>query len=331
MGNKKEILKKVGIITVWVCVGAASLALLIAATIQRTGKYCNDVVVNIKSTEQGSYISEIEILNKISGNDPSNLKNKLLKDFSLSKLEALLEQHLWIRNAELFFDSKNILHVEIEERIPVARIFSIDGESFYVDDLGLQLPANGNQIADVPVFTGFPPLTKPLVSKDSALLMQVRDVGACILKNEFWSAQIEQIHIDQYSMELIPKLGKHQIIFGEGKQVEQKFKRLFLFYKNVLDKAGWNYYSVLDLRYDKQLVGVRRDSVSLYQSYIIPMDSLEINKTLDTTRIELDTMLLKASGNTTMPLQKDTKINNQEMNILKEAARTTEIKQTKSN
>ncbi len=324
MGNRKEILKKVGIITLWVCMGVASLALLIAANIQRAGETCKDVVVSIRTVDNGNYISEKEILNRVSGNDPSTLRGKDLRRFNLSEIEAILEQHLWIRNAELFFDAKNVLHIDVEERIPVGRIFCIDGESFYVDELGMQLPANGNQIADVPVFTGFPAVTKPLLSKDSILLMQVRDMGAYILKNDFWSAQIEQIHIDQYSMELIPKLGKHQIIFGEGKQVEQKFNRLFLFYKNVLNKAGWNYYSVLDLRYDKQLVGVRRDSLSLYESFKIPFDSIEINKVLDTTRIELDTLMQSLPVKSEATIKKETIISKEEMNILKEVTRPQE-------
>jgi cell division protein FtsQ len=331
MGNRKEILKKVGIITLWVCVGSCSLVLLIAANIQQAGEICKDVVVTIKSTEHGNYIHEKEILNRVSNNDPSTLKGKDLRRFNLSELEAALEQHLWIRNAELFFDVQNILHIDVEERIPVGRIFCVDGESFYVDELGIQLPANGNQIADVPVFTGFPPLTKPLLSKDSILLMQVRDVGGYILKNDFWNAQIEQIHIENYSMELIPKLGKHQIIFGEGKQVEQKFKRLLLFYKNVLNKAGWNYYSVLDLRYDKQLVGVRRDSVSLYESFKIPFDSIEINQVLDTTRIELDTLMQSLPAKSEVTIQKETVISKEEMNILKEVNRSQDNNRKKTN
>lgn len=324
MSNRKEILKKAGIITLWVCVGLASLVLLIAANIQHAVATCKGVVVHIKSNEQGHYISDQEILNRVSNNDPSKLKGKDLRRFNLSALETILERHLWIRNAELFFDSKHILHIDVEERIPVGRVFCIDGESFYVDELGLQLPANGNQIADVPVFTGFPVVTKPLLSKDSVLLMQVRDVGAFILKNEFWSAQIEQIHIDQYSMELIPKLGKHQILFGEGKQVEQKFKRLLLFYNKVLRKAGWNYYSVLDLRYDKQIVGLRRDSASLYQSFIIPIDSIEINKVLDTTKIELDTLMRTVSEKPAIPAKKETDRSNEEMDILKEAIQSSD-------
>jgi cell division protein FtsQ len=315
----------------WVGVGLCSFVLLIAARMQRSEELCKNVVVNIQSADQGTYISEKEILNRISDNHPELLKNQNVRSFNLSKLEALLEQHLWIRNAELFFDIKNVLHVDVEERMPVGRIFSADGESFYVDELGIQLPVNGNQIANVPVFTGFPQLTKPLLAKDSLLLMQVRDMGAYILKHEFWSAQIEQVHIDNYNMELIPKLGKHQILFGEGTQIEQKFKRLMLFYKHVLHKAGWNYYSVLDLRYDKQLVGVRRDSTSLYQSFIIPFDSIKINDVLDTAKIEKDTLVKVDQANASKSVKKEMPTIDEENQVLQEANNAMQKNPNKSN
>lgn len=330
MGNRKDILKKVGIITLWASIGVSTFLLLIAARIQHSEDICKDVVVHIQSADQGSYISEKEILNRISDNHPELLKNKNVRGFDLSQLEERLEQHLWIRNAELFFDIQNVLHVDVEERIPVARIFSADGESFYVDELGVQLPVNGNQIASVPVFTGFPQLTKPLLSKDSLLLMQVRDMGAYIVKHEFWAAQIEQIHIDNYNMELMPKLGKHQILFGEGTQIEAKFKRLMLFYKKVLNKAGWNYYSVLDLRYDKQLVGVRRDSVSLYQSFTIPFDSIRINEVLDTTKItEHDSLAKVEQAKSAKPIKKETASAAEEQKVLEELQQSIPMKNDK--
>ena len=291
MGKKVDILKKVLIITLWVGVASVSVVVLVAATKKHATDVCEKVFVDIRSGDQGGYISEKEILNRISGNRPELLIGMKIKNFSLSQFEVLLEQHLWIRNAEMFFDSKNVLHIEIEERVPVARVFSTGGESFYVDEIGKQLPVNGNQIAKVAVFTGFPQITYPLSQKDSLLLMQIRDVGSYILKNDFWMAQIDQIHIENNQMELIPKLGKHQIIFGEGRMIEQKFKRLMLFYHQIMQKTGWNYYSSVDLRYDKQLVAVRRDSTSLYESFVIPFDTLVINNNLDSARIAGDTSL----------------------------------------
>ena len=291
MGKKVDILKKVLIITLWVGVASVSVVVLVAATNKHATDVCEKVVVDIRSGDQGGYISEKEILNRISGNRPELLVGMKIKNFSLSQLEALLEQHLWIRNAEMFFDTKNALRIEIEERVPVARVFSMGGESFYVDEIGKQLPVNGNQIAHVAVFTGFPQMTYPLSEKDSLLLMHVRDVGAYILKHDFWMAQIDQVHIENYQMEFIPKLGKHQIYFGEGKMIEQKFKRLMLFYHQIMKKTGWNYYSSVDLRYEKQLVAVRRDSVSLYESFVIPFDTLSISNNLDSARIAGDTTL----------------------------------------
>jgi cell division protein FtsQ len=291
MGFNKEILKKVLWVTVWVGVASVSIVLLVAATRKHASDICEQVVVNIKGGEQGKYIQEKEILDRVSGGHPELLTGTRISNLSISQLETLLEQHLWIRNSEMYFDNQNILHIDIEERVPVARVFSLGGESFYVDEKGMMLPVNGNQIANVPVFTGFPQVTYPMMGKDSVLLLGVRDLGAYIITNEFWNAQIDQIHIDNYQMELIPKLGKHQILFGDGNMIEVKFKRLMLFYQQIMKKAGWNYYSTLDLRFDKQLVAVRRDSLSLYQSFIIPFDTLVISKEIDSVRIARDTSL----------------------------------------
>lgn len=291
MDFNKEIFKKVMWVTLWVGVASVAIVLLVAATRKHNSDVCEKVVVNIKGGEHGQYIQEKEILDRISERHPALLNGVAIRNISLSQLESLLEQHLWIQNAEMYFDNHNVLHIEIDERVPVARVFSLGGESFYVDEKGMMLPVNGNQIANVPVFTGFPQITYPLVSKDSLLLIGVRDLGAYIIGDEFWNAQIDQIQIDNYQMELIPKLGKHQIVFGEGNMIEAKFKRLMLFYQQIMKKAGWNYYSTLDLRFDKQLVAVRRDSLSLYKSFIIPFDTLVISKEIDSVRIAKDTSL----------------------------------------
>lgn len=278
--------------SLWIGLGVCMLILLVASTHHHSGMICKDVEVTIRSAGAGTYITQKEILDRVSGRHPELLKGTLLKNISLSQLEKLLEQHLWIREAELYFDNNNILQIDIQERLPVARVFSVSGETFYVDDFGFRLPVNGKQIAYVPVFTGFPAITYPLLPKDSLLLMQVKDMGIYMLKNDFWKAQIDQVNIQDDQMELIPKLGKHQILFGNGLDIERKFKRLMLFYKKVMKYTGWNYYSSLDLRYDKQIVAVRRDSASLYASFTLPIDTIEISKELDSLRIARDTSLI---------------------------------------
>lgn len=307
MPESKKIWKKVLVATIWMLVAAGTIVLLIAATRQQSAQVCRSVEVTITGVNGVNYISEKEVLNTISGGRPDLMKGVLIKTFDLKQLEELLEQNLWIRNAELFFDNQEVLHVDVQERIPVARVFTLSGSSFYVDEEGKQLPATMNQVARVPVFTSFPELTKPLMGKDSVLLLQVRDMGAFLLNHAFWMAQVDQVHINNYEMELVPKLGRHDILFGAGMQIEQKFKRLELFYQQIMKKTGWNYYSTLDVRYNKQLVAVRRDSASLFASFVIPKDPLQISTTIDSARLEKDTSLSVIPLPTTAaPVKKDT-------------------------
>jgi cell division protein FtsQ len=307
----KKIVKRILITTVWSLVAAGAVVLLIAATRQQNEKVCSDVVVRVKSVDGVQYISEKNILNTISGGAPEQLKGQLIKTFDINQLEQLLEKNLWIRNAELFFDNKDVLHVDITERQPVARVFAVSGETFYVDDMGEQLPTTNDQIARVPVFTSFPTITKPLVNKDSVLLQQVKEVGAYLLKHNFWMAQVEQVNINNYEMELIPKLGNHIIQFGEGTNVDAKFNRLLLFYKQIMNKTGWNYYSSLDVRYDKQLVAVRRDSASLFKSFALATkDSIRISNVIDSLQLARDTSLALIKKDSTVLVTSKTTIQN---------------------
>ena len=56
----------------------------------------------------------------------------------------------------MWFDNRNVLHVEVYEREPIARIFTTAGNSFYIDSTERKLPLSDKMSARVPVFTGFP-------------------------------------------------------------------------------------------------------------------------------------------------------------------------------
>ncbi len=288
MSSIKFSWKKLALAIVWTGVSAVAVVLLVAAAQNQNGKVCKDVVVTIKGVDGTEYISKKQILQTISGGRPDLMKGQLIKTFDLQQLEELLETNLWIRNAELFFDNKDVLHADITEREPVARVFMVNGESFYIDDMGGQLPITNDQIARVPVFTSYPNETTDARTKDSVLQQQVKEMGHFILKNDFWMAQVDQVNISNYEFELVPKLGNHVILFGDGNSIEPKFNRLLLFYKSIMNKTGWNYYSALDVRYNKQLVAVRRDSTSLFKSFTVEPDNIQINTTIDSSYIQND-------------------------------------------
>ena len=291
MSSKKFSVKKLLLTVTWTVVCTATIVLLVAAARNKNGKRCKDVIVTIKGVDGTEYVSKKQILNTISGGHPELMKGAPIKTFDLQQLEERLERNLWIRNAELFFDNNDVLHADITEREPVARVFMVNGQSFYIDDMGEQLPITNDQVARVPVFTSFPNETTAARKKDSVLQEQVKEMGHFLLKSDFWMAQVDQVNINNYEFELVPKLGNHLIQFGNTELMQQKFNRLLLFYKNIMNKTGWNYYSTLDVRYNKQLVAVRRDSVSLFKSFVVEQNNYEVSRAIDTSYINSDSTL----------------------------------------
>jgi cell division protein FtsQ len=83
-------------------------------------------------------------------------------------------------------------------------------------------------------------------------------------------AQIDQVDITaNRTFELIPKLGNQVIRFGNADNYNEKFNKLMAFYKQVQTRTGWNKYSIIDVQFKDQVVGVKRDAKE------IKMDSLK--------------------------------------------------------
>jgi cell division protein FtsQ len=55
-----------------------------------------------------------------------------------------------------------------------------------------------------------------------------------------------------------PVVGNHVIVFGDGTDYDKKFKRLLLFYQQVLSKTGMDVYEKLNVQYARQVIGVRK-------------------------------------------------------------------------
>jgi cell division protein FtsQ len=145
--------------------------------------------------------------------------------------------------------------VKVEEKNPIARVFSNQGTSFYIDHSLNMLPLSKTHSARLPVFTNFPSALTVLSKADSALLNNIKDMSLYIQKDPFLMGMIDQVDITaKNKFELIPKLGDQIILFGEASNIEKKFDKLKLFYKNVISVKGWKKYSKVNLEFDNQIV-----------------------------------------------------------------------------
>jgi cell division protein FtsQ len=266
--NTKKTIRKILIAIFSLTICGALLVLLVAAIGKKNREHCSNYVIRIRDVQNNYFIDEKDVTKLLTSATGGPVRGQALSAINLRKLEQLLEENTWVKDAELYFDNLDVLHVMIYEREPVARIFTTSGKSFYIDTSLRQLPLSEKMSARVPVFTGFPD-RKIFGEKDSMLLRTVRDAAWFIMNNSFWMSQVEQVDISpERNFEMVPTVGDHIVKLGDGTGIEKKLHRLYVFYQQVLSKSGFDKYSVIDVQYAGQVIGSRQpaqkiDSVQL--------------------------------------------------------------------
>ena len=292
--NKKYTFRKILAVSVWLILASGVVVLLVAAMTKKNTELITGVDIKISGSHDNCFISKKEVLNILEKVNGKKLEKSTVSSLDLTAMEASLGKNDWISKAELFFDNNKVLQVKVTEREPIARIFTVFGASFYIDSSLTKLPLSDKFSARLPVFTSFPTDVRVLKKQDSALLSGIKILSEYIDSHPFWMAQIDQVDIsNEGTFELIPKLGNQVIRFGDAQDCDQKFNKLLAFYKKVETNVGWNKYSVLDIQYKDQVVGVIRDAEEIKSD---SLKAIEIMKTIiaeaeknsnDSTKIQL--------------------------------------------
>ena len=287
MQNWKNILFKV----LWSIAATALIVLFVVAWQEKGGKKCKDIQVElVGDNTKALFLYEQEILGLI--NDEHVKTGQPISSINLSALEKMLENSGWIKNAELYIDNKMVLQVKIEQRIPIARVFTVGGNSFYMDNEGRRLPLRQLSVLRLPVFTGFTS-DQPILSKPDSLLLHDMVYFANTIKSDsFFTAQIAQINIaSNGDFELVPAIGDHLVLIGKVEHLEDKLNRLFTFYKKVWVPSGINAFQVLDCRFDKQIVALKKGLQPIqFTGMVLPFENLA--SVMDST-IKADTIKSK--------------------------------------
>ena len=261
-------------VAIWLVIGGGMVTLLLAAITKKKRGLCSDYTITLKGQTTNFFIDEKDVQQLLMKATGGNIKGQPVGSLDLYQLEQMLEHNTWINDAELYFDNQDVLHVTVTEKEPVARIFTVAGNSFYIDSLGKKMPLSDKLSARVPVFTGFPE-KKLLLAKDSLLLNDVRATANFIVNDPFWIAQVAQVDINSDgTFEMIPVVGNHTVKLGDGNDIDKKFHRLMVFYKQVLSKTGFDKYKIIDVQYKGQVVVSK-------QVGNIKIDSMQLRKNVE--------------------------------------------------
>lgn len=215
-----------------------------------------DIVIKIENIEGNQFIDESDIIDLMQL-DEENLKGASLDKLNLKQIEKRIRMNRFIDDAQLYSDLKGNLVVKATLRRPVARLIRNDGPDGYIAEDGTVMPVSDKFTTRVVLLSGA--YIRGLLSlenlnktEETKKLMEMLDI---IREDKFWHAQIAQLDIDsQGHINIMPQIGGQVIEFGVADNLETKFKKMKIFYKEILPQRGWNTYKRVNLEYEGQII-----------------------------------------------------------------------------
>ena len=272
MKLKKINWKKVLVFSLWSLTGVGLIITLGFVNHVQQEMKCKDVRITFNESVQQDFVDEQEIFELIKSKE--KLIGKPLVTINTTLLEKIIMSNPFVQTAEVYSSVDGHLNVSITQRNPLMRIITMQGEQFYIDDRGSFMPVSDKYTPPVLVANGYifdryterkinfiAPVVADTSTQVKPMIEQVYEVAQFIEADTFWNAQAEQIYVNEnQELELIPRIGSHRIVVGDAENLNEKFEKLMIFYKQGLNKTGWNNYSVINLKYRNQVVCTKINS-----------------------------------------------------------------------
>lgn len=240
-----------------IAVGLGLVLFLIAFSERKQGGViCKNVIVELENINDNHFMDESDV-SKLVETNPQPLKGTAINRIDLKAMENTLTIDRHIRDAELYGDLKGNLIVRVELRRPMARIVQDDAPDAYIAEDGVIMDVSDKFSSRVMIISG----------KYTKLLMALGDLhksaeGKALLEmiefiadDPFWKAQIAQMDINSKGeITIYPQVTGQLVEFGMPENHEVKFRKLMVFYKEILPQKGWTKYQRVNLNYDGQVI-----------------------------------------------------------------------------
>ena len=229
---------------------------------------CNDLQIIMDDTINSGFLTKANIESLILSEE------KDLLGYPISKINTrILEERIrnspYIKSAEMFYDLEGILYVNVAQRVPVVKVLTKNGTSYYMDSEGFLFSPTGTFTPHILIANGYFTEGSELRKSKDIINLEEKDKYSewtdllelvnFIEKDKFWKSQVVQIYYNRnQEFELIPRVGAHQIIFGNADGMKTKFMNLKTLYKEGFAYEGWNKYGIINLKYDNQVICTKR-------------------------------------------------------------------------
>lgn len=213
---------------------------------------CHDIIIKINNQYDNYFIDEHDVLAMMTSDGADILVGRTFSDIALKTVENRIKNGAYIKKGDVYKDLKGNLMVNVNLRRPIARMVNETGVDQYIAEDGVLLPISEKFTSRVVLVSGLDTKNHKSINE---LDVEVFEMINFINADPFWKAQIAQIDVDDKGeLVLYPQITKQYVEFGTVDNMETKFKRLKVFYKNILPQQGWNKYTRINLKYKDQII-----------------------------------------------------------------------------
>jgi cell division protein FtsQ len=259
-------MKKWLVRSLWIAFAVGVIVLMGFTKVAQQELVMNEPRIVIHIQGENAFLTEDELKVQLK-NKGLILENQKWEEINIGAIEAYISSISVVKSVKVFTEIGNKWSIDVVIRKPIAHVFNKFNENYYLDAEGHTMVSTLHT-ARVVVVTGEIPDrkdSKPIqeIINNQALksiqkLDDVYRISTYVCNDPLLSAQIGQIHCEKNGdFVLIPQVGRQKIIFGSAnsmEEVEAKFRKLKIFYKEGIPYEGWNKYEEINLKFNKQIV-----------------------------------------------------------------------------
>jgi cell division protein FtsQ len=229
-------------------------------------KPCSGVVVDIRDSSRYHFVTRKQLLNLAYGSS-AKILGQPGNRISLMDIESRIQVLKELKTAEVYQTIDGNVHIYADQREPVVRLMPDDGGDYFLDEEGVVVRCRNLYNPRLHIAGGNINISKAMLngvsvfdtSIKNTVLRDIYELVNYINEDDFWSAQIDQIYVDNNDeIDLIPRVGNQTVHLGTIENYRGKLRNLQAFYDKVLPSVGWNKYSLINLEFKDQIVCKRR-------------------------------------------------------------------------
>ncbi len=219
-------------------------------------KNLENYVISIDEKGGNHFVSEEDVVGIVEQLKMANPNGNSLGGIDLKIIEDSLRAIDFVLDAQVSRDLKGNMVIDIRQDSPVARLLPESGEGVYISkDLDI-LGLSSNHAARVLLVSGSgaDSLARPDFFQTEEG-RQISELVSFINEDDFYRAQIAQLAIDKhFNIKVYPQVGQQVFEIGKAAGFQSKFKKMQVFYNEIIPKKGWAAYNLVKLQYKGQIV-----------------------------------------------------------------------------